>query len=76
MIESFTIDSLVKQGTSLRPILNNCSLYEVSAHWDSYQYGTVGIKTLEFVDDIADANNLSAQAIHSHKIITNGMKRK
>ena len=29
--ESFTIDSSVKQGTSLGPILNNCSLNEVSA---------------------------------------------
>ena len=56
--ESFTIDSLVKQGTSLGPILNNCSLDEVCAHCDSYQYGTVEIKTLQFVDDIADTNNV------------------
>ena len=74
--ESFTIDSLVKQGTSLGPILNNCSLDEVCAHCDSYQYGTVEIKTLEFVDDIADANNGSPQALHSDKIITNITKRK
>ena len=67
--ESFTTDSLVKQGTSLGPILNSCSLKEVSAHCDRYQYRTVEITTLEFVDDIADANNDSPQALHSHKII-------
>ena len=67
--ESFTIDFSVKQGTSLGPILKNCSLDEVCAHCDNYQYGTVEIKTLEFVDDIADANNGSPQALHSHKII-------
>ena len=65
--ESFTIDSLVKQGTSLGPI-------QVCAYCYSYQYGTVKIKTLEFVDDIADANNGSPQALHSHKIITDIIK--
>ena len=55
--ESFAIDYLVKQGTSLEPILNNCSLDEVCADCDSYQYGTAEIKTLEFADGIADANN-------------------
>ena len=37
------------------------------AHSNIYQYGTVEIKSLEFVDDIVDANNGS---ITSHKIIT------
>ena len=74
--ESFTIDSLVKQDTSLGPILNNCSLDEVCVHCDSYQYGAVEIKTLEFVDDIADANNGLPQALHSHKIITEIIERK
>ena len=50
-------NSVVKQCTSLGPILKNCSLDEVRAHSDSYQYGTVENKSLEFVDDIADANN-------------------
>ena len=56
-IRPFTTNSLVKQGTSLGPISNNCLLDEVCAHSNSYQYGTVEIKSLEFVDDIADANN-------------------
>ena len=72
----FTANSLVKQGTSLGPILNNCSLDEVCAHSNIYQYGTVEIKSLEFVDDIADANNGSSQAIASHKIITDIIERK
>ena len=66
----------MKQGTSLRPILNNCSLDEVCVHCDSYQYGAVEIKTLGFVDDIADANNGLPQALHSHKIITDIIERK
>ena len=74
--ESFTIDSLVKQSTSLGPVLNNCSLDEVCAHCDSYQYGIVEIKTLEFVDHIADVNNGLPQSFHDHKIITGIMKRK
>ena len=74
--ETFTIDSLVKQGTSLGPILNNCSLDKVCAHCDSYQYGTEEIKTLKFVDDIADADKGSPQVLHSHKIITDIIKRK
>ena len=72
----FTTNSLVKQGTSLGPILNNCSLDEVRAHSNSYQYGNVEIKSLEFVNDIADPNNGSSQAIASHKIITDIIERK
>ena len=33
-------------------------------------YGTVEIKSIEFVDDITDASNGSSQAIANHKIIT------
>ena len=72
----FTANSLVKQGTSLGPILNNCSLDEVCAHSNSYQHGTVAIKSLEFVDDIADANSGSSHVIASHKIITDIIERK
>ena len=72
----FTTNSLVKQSTSFGPILNNCSLDEVCAHSNRYQYGTVEIKALEFVDDIADANNESSQTLINHKIITDIMERK
>ena len=72
----FTANSSVQQGTSLGPILNNCSLDEMCAHSNSYQYGTVEIKSLGFVYDIADANNGSSQAIASHKIIIDIIERK
>ena len=49
---------------------------EVCAHSNSYQYGTVEVKSLEFVGDIADANNGSSRAIASHKIITDIIERK
>ena len=64
-IRLFTTNSLVKQGTSLGPILNNYSLDEVCAHSDSYQYGTVEIKSQEFVDDIADADLIMGHLKHS-----------
>ena len=67
---------IVKQDTALGPILNNCSLDEVCADSDSYQYGTVETKSLEFVDDIEDANNGPSEALASHKIITDIKERK
>ena len=72
----FTTISLVKQGTSLGPILNNSSLDEVCARSNSDQYCTVEIEALELVDDIADVNNVSSQALISHKIITDIIQRK
>ena len=76
MVIPFTTISLVKQGTSLGPVLNNCSLDAVCAHNNSYKYGTVEIKSLEFVDDIADANNGSSHALASDKVITDIIERK
>ena len=72
----FTTNSLVKQDTLLGPILSNCSLDEMCAHSNSYQYSNVEIKALEFVNDIADANNGSSQAFVSHTIITDIIERK
>ena len=46
------------------------------AHSDSNQYGTEEIKSLEFVDDIADANNGPSQALASHKIISDIIERR
>ena len=67
---------IVKQGTSLGPILNNCSLDEMCEDSDSYQCDTVETKSLEFVDGIADANNAPSQALVCHKIITDITERK
>ena len=52
--EPFQINSIVKQGTVLGPVLNNCSLDDNCAEGQGYIMGTVEIKALEFVDDIAD----------------------
>ena len=46
------------------------------AHNDSYQYGTVEIKSLEFVHNIADANNGPSRALASHKLVTDITERK
>ena len=53
-MEPVQINSIVKQGTVLGPVLNNCSLDENCAEGQGYITGTVEIKALEFVDDIAD----------------------
>ena len=50
------VENIVRQGTVLGPVLNNCSLHKVCHESESYQSGTVNIKSLEFVDDIADPN--------------------
>ena len=55
--QSFEIRNLVKQGTVLGPILNNCSLDDICSEGHGHNMGTVEIKILEFVDDIADPNN-------------------
>ena len=52
----FVTESLVKQGTVLGLVLNNCSLGDVFDASRGYQYGNIEIKPLEFVDDIADQN--------------------
>ena len=51
------LTNIVKQGTVLGPLLNNCSLDRVCKESYSYHLGSVEIKPMEFVDDIADPNN-------------------
>ena len=51
------VEIIVRQGTVLWPVLNKCSMDEVCHESESYQSVTVNIKSLEFVDDIADPNN-------------------
>ena len=61
--------NLVKQGTSLGPILNNCSPDKFCKDSNDYQYGRVKIKSLEFVDDLADPNSDKSSAYESNLII-------
>ena len=74
--DSFQVANLVKQGTVMGPVLNNCSLDQVCKEGNSYQYGTVEIKTLEFVDDMADANDDLFQAKRSNDIIVSIQEQK
>ena len=55
--EPFQINNIVKQGTVLGPVLNNCSLDDNCAEGQGYVMDTVAIKGLEFVDEIADLNS-------------------
>ena len=64
--EPFQINNIVKQGTVLGPVLNNCSLDDNCAEGQGYVMGTVAIKALEFVDDIADQNSGSENAANSN----------
>ena len=68
--------NLVKQGTCLGPILNNCSLDTFCKESNDYQYGRVKIKSLEFVDDLADPNSDKNFAYESNLIIHNVQKEK
>ena len=67
--EPVQINNIVKQGTVLGPVLNNCSLDDNCAEGQGYVMGTVAIKALKFVDDIADLNSGSENAANSNKII-------
>ena len=64
--QSFKICNLVKQGTILEPILNNCSLDDICSEGHGQNMGTVEIKAVEFVDDIADPNNGYFEALKSN----------
>ena len=66
----FLAEEIVKQGTVLGPILNNCSLDDVCKEGKGYQYGSVELKPFEFVDDIADPNRNKYDAQISNEVIT------
>ena len=67
---SFLAEEIVKQGTVLGPILNDCSLDDVCKEGKGYQYGSVELKPFEFVDDIAEPNRNKCDAQISNKVIT------
>ena len=63
------LTNIVKQGTVLGPLLNNCSLDRVCKEGYSYHLGSVEIRPMEFVDDIADSNNDEVSAKFSNNIV-------
>ena len=52
-------------------MLNNCSLDRIPKEGSGYQNGLANIKSLEFVDDIADVNRNFSSLCHSNKLIEN-----
>ena len=66
----------MRQGTVVGPVLNNCSLDKVCHESGSYQSGTVDIKSLEFVDDIADPHDGLFQGRKSNCIIVSVQEQK
>ena len=70
------VENIVRQGTVLGPVLNNCSLDKVCHECESCQSGTVNIKSLKFVDDIADINDGLFQARKSNSVIVSVHKQK
>ena len=63
------LSNLVKQGTVLGPVLNNCSLDRFSQESFSYQFGSVEIKTSLFVDDISDPDSCKTTATLCDKVL-------
>ena len=65
------LSNLVKQGTVLGPVLNNCSSDRYSKESFGYNFGSIGIKPLEFVDDIANPSSSRQTAVLSNKLLEN-----
>ena len=67
--DPLSLINIVKQGTVLEPVLNNVSLDRVCKESYSHHLGSVEIRSLEFVDDIADPNTDRNSAQASNRII-------
>ena len=74
--QSFEMCNLVKEGTVWGPMFNNCSLDDICSEGHGHSMGTVEIKAMEFVDDIADPNNGYFEALKSNQTISFIQKRK
>ena len=55
--------NFVKQGTVFGPVLNNCTLNKLCTDSIGYNFGSVQIKSMEFVDDLADPNRGKQSAL-------------
>ena len=63
------LSNFVKQVTVLGPVLNNCSLNKLSTDSIGYNFGSVQIKSVEFVDDLADPNRDKQSAQASNAVL-------
>ena len=70
------VEDIVRQSNVLGPVLNNCSLDKVCHKSESYRSGTVNMKSLEFVDDVADPNDGLFLARKSSSIIVSVQEQK
>ena len=52
----------------LGPVLNNCSLNKLSIDSIGCNFGSVQIKSMEFVDDLADSNRDKQSALASNAV--------
>ena len=53
----------MQQGTSLGPILNNCSQSDICAEGRNFTFSSAEVNSLQFVDDIADPSYVSNNII-------------
>ena len=67
---------IVKQGTVLGPVLNNPFIDDFSKSSCPYYFGNTEIKSLEFVDYIADLNDDMISAQVSCKVMENMQDKK
>ena len=73
------LSNFVKQGTVLGPVLDKGSLNKLLTDSIGYNFGSVQIKSMEFVDNLADPNrdkqsapasNAALEAIQHEKRLT------
>ena len=67
----FICSNIVKQGTVLGPVLNNCSIDDFPKAAVLTILANTEIKSLEFVDDIAGLNDDMISAQVSCKVMEN-----
>ena len=63
------LTNIIKQGTVLGPMLNNCPLDRVCKESDSYHLQSVEIRPMEFVHDIADPHSDEVSAKFCNRIV-------
>ena len=65
------LSNFIKQGTVLGPLLNNFLLDRFSKQSFGYNFGSVGIQTLELVDDIANPSSRKQTSLLRNKLLEN-----
>ena len=68
--------NIVKQGTVLGPVLNNVSLDRVCKESFGHHLGSVEIRSLEFIEDIADPNSDKNSAYFVTELLSKYRTRK